>query len=138
MRGSRQHGVGRVWWVVRLVIVGVASAQVVTNPTRVEFRSPDHAQVERYEGGYFASGLAPGGGCDATGTVIATDPTQVEDLSKPDEVAGLLTAPLVARPLGCYRYKVRALGAGLWSEWSEPSGPFANPPRVPVVDAVRR
>jgi hypothetical protein len=56
----------------------------------------------------------------------------------PSALVGELHARLGPRPLGCYRYMVRALGAGLWSDWSEPSGPFANPPRVPVVDAVRR
>ena len=146
MQGSRTDRrrragsvVAFVGFVVAIGMLGVdvASAQVVTNPTRVDFRSADHAKVDRYEGGYFAIALLPAGGCDPT-AAAAEAPTQLEDLSRPEEVEGLVTAPLTARPLGCYRYKVRAFGAGLWSDWSDPSGPFANPPRAPVVDAVRK
>ena len=101
-----------------------ASAQVLTNPSRVEFTCPDHALDDGHEIGFFLAG--------------ATEPVQTALLGDPPEVAGLVTAPIDVRPLpvGSYTAQVRANAGVEVSAWSEPSNPFgrglAAPPGVVV------
>ena len=104
-----------------------ASAQVV-NPTAIEFTSPDHAIVTRYEVGYFAG--------------TATAPTQSVSIPKSEFTAQpeAYWRHALPRPvLGNYTAKVRTFAPDdstpvttdeLASAWSDPSGPFTLSPRA--------
>lgn len=116
---------------------GMASAQVV-NPTSVVWDHTDFATATRYDGGYFALPVKPDNTCDLT-AVPGTSPTQTDNLGKPATTTGLgMSAGLVARPIGCYVYKVKALDAsGLFSDWSLASDPFVKRPATPGKPAVK-
>ena len=109
-----------------------AQAQVVSNPTTVVFDHADHATATGYFGAYFALPVLPSGLCDTAATPAAS-PAMTDNLGKPTTTTGVaMSTALVARPIGCYTYKVRALDAsGLYSEWSAASNPFARTPATP-------
>jgi hypothetical protein len=103
----------------------------VEKPTTAVWDYAAYATAQKYELGYFAY-PAIGGNCNFAGTP-GVSPTQTDDLGKPATTTGLgLTAPLIARPIGCYGAKVRVLDAsGLWTEWSPMSNSFFTRPPAP-------
>lgn len=112
-----------------LGLVVTASAQVV-NPSLIEFQSPDHAIVTRYEIGYFAG--------TATAPTQTVSVPKAEFTSQPDSYwRHALPRPV----LGSYVAKVRAYAPDdstpattdeLASVWSDPSGPFSLLPSAPA------
>jgi hypothetical protein len=106
-----------------------AFAQLVVNPTRVEFTaSTDHADIVSYDLGYFAPG--------------ATDPVQVVNLGKPTpDGANLCTSAVNVRPLGWVQnfiVKVRAVASPtVMSEWSDASNPFSRMPGKPGGPVIK-
>lgn len=112
-----------------LLLAAPAAAQIVTNPTTVQWDHVDFATASRYDGGYFALPVKADNTCD-TAAAPAAAPVQVDNLGKPATTTGVaMSTALVARPIGCYVYKVRALDAsGLFSEWSPASNPFVRAP----------
>lgn len=111
---------------------------VIVRPSGVMFDHPDgFASAQKYELGYFLYPVA-GGDCNFAGTPGAA-PVQTDDLGKPTTTTGIgMTAPLVAKPKGCYKAKVRVLDvSGLYSEWSTDSDPFKFPPAAPGKPAVK-
>lgn len=116
-----------------LMLSAPASAQ-----TSVTFDHVDYASAARYEGGYFAQVVTAGGVCD-TASAPATTATALDNLAKPATTTGVgMSAPLVAKPIGCYVYKVRAYDvSGLVSEWSAPSDPFSRKPATPGKPVVK-
>jgi hypothetical protein len=113
-----------------------ASAQT-SNPSAVTFDHVDFATAAHYDGGYFALLVKADNTCDLLSTP-AVAPMATDNLGKPATTTGLgMSAPLVAKPIGCYVYKVRALDAsGLYSDWSLPSDPLVKRPATvgkPVV-----
>ena len=115
-----------------------AAAQVVTNPTTVVFDHVDHVTATAYFGGYFALPVLANNTCDVAASPAAS-PAMTDSLGKPATTTGVgLTAPLSARPIGCYVYKVRALDAsGLFSDWSTSSDPFVKRPATPGKPVIR-
>ena len=92
------------------LLATAASAQVVTNPTKVEYTvSPDHAGLTKYIIGYFLPG--------------ATDPMQVADLPIVTPIAGKVEQPINATPLGWGTYiaKLKSVAGAVSSDWSLPS-----------------
>ena len=127
-------------WLLLLVLAGWAlplSAQTM-NPTTVVFYHVDFGSATRYDGGYFALPVTAANLCDLVATPAA-NPVMTDNLGKPATTTGVaMSAPLVARPIGCYVYKVRALDAsGLYSDWSTPSDPFERKPATPGKPAVK-
>ena len=104
----------------------VASAQEVKNPTRIVVGvSPDHAQITRYELGWFMAG--------------ATEPVQMADIGTGTPVNGEIEKPLPSYPIGVtYTGKVRAWANANVSAWSVASNEFSRDPLPPVsVRAVK-
>lgn len=110
-----------------MILLGATLAQAQTvNPRFVEFQSPDHAIVTRYEVGYFLPGA----------------PSPVQTVSIPQ--AAWVTQPegywrhALPRPvLGSFTAKARAFGAAagggeVASDWSNDSGPFSLSPVAPA------
>jgi hypothetical protein len=130
----------RVVMVVALVLVaGTAAAQtLLENPRDVTFDHADYMTAGHYDGGYFALLVKADNTCDLT-TPAASTPTAIDNLGKPTTTTGLaMGASLVARPIGCYVYKVRVLDiSGLYSAWSLPSAPFVRRPAPPGIPAVK-
>ena len=129
------------WWFAQLLAWGllvgtflvlspvlVHGQQPVPNPTGAEFTpSPDHAAIDSYQIGYFLAGAA--------------EPTTLVDLGKPVPDAGnLCQAPINVMPLtfGDYTAKIRARVGTVWSEWSDPSNPFARIPGRPGGPVVKK
>ena len=108
-----------------LGFAAVATAQTVKNPTTAVFTvSPDHAQVTRYELGWFLG--------------AATEPAQVADLGTGTPVSGELSKPLPSYPIGVtYTAKVRAYVNTIASDWSGASNPFFRNPAPPPSLVVR-
>ena len=108
-----------------LGFAATATAQTVKNPTTAVFTvSPDHAQVTRYELGWFLG--------------AATEPTQVADLGTGTPVAGELSKPIPSYPIGVtYTAKVRAYVNTMSSDWSVASNPFYRSPAAPPSLVVR-
>jgi len=119
------------WFVAALVMVaalvaGPASAQTLTNPTKVEYVvSADHATLTKYVIGYFLPG--------------ATDPVQTADLvvAAPD-AQQKVEQPINAVPLGYATYvaKIKAVAGAVSGEWSLASNEFSRvpfPTGAPVV-----
>ena len=119
------------WFTAALVMVaaftaGSASAQVLTNPTKVEYViSADHATLTKYTIGFFLPG--------------ATDPVQSADLviAAPD-AQQKVEQPINAVPLGyaTYTAKIKAVAGAVSGEWSLASNEFSRvpfPPNSPVV-----
>lgn len=107
-------------------LAAAASAQEVKNPTRIVVGvSPDHAQITRYELGWFLG--------------AATDPVQVADIGTGTPVAGEIEKPLPSYPIGVtYTGKVRAWANANVSAWSVASNEFSRDPLPPVsVRAVK-
>lgn len=131
----------RIVAVLVFALLGFASSALaqapVEKPTTAVWDHTDFATTQKYELGYFAY-LVAAGNCDFASTPGAS-PTQTDDLGKPSTATGVgITAPLGAKPKGCYGAKVRALDAsGLWSEWSELSNPFFRRPGPPGKPAVK-
>jgi hypothetical protein len=123
---------------IGLFLGTVASAQVVTNPTSVVFDHADFASADHYEGGYFQLIVKPDNTCDLV-TAPAGTASRTDNLGKPATTTGVgMAATLIAKPIGCYIYKVRALDTSqLWSDWSGPSGPFMRRPATPASLAVK-
>lgn len=97
----------------------------VKNPTTAVIGiSPDHADITRYELGFFLSG--------------ATEPVQVADVGTGTPVAGELAKPLPAFPIGVtYIAKARAYAGTIASDWSPASAPFYRTPAPPAGLVVR-
>jgi hypothetical protein len=114
-----------------VLVSGAASAQIV-NPNAVVFNHTDYASASRYDGGYFALPILANNTCDLQAQP-ASSPVTIDNLGKPTSATGVgITASLVAKPIGCYVYKVRALDiSGLYSDWSAPSDPFERRPASP-------
>lgn len=103
-----------------LLSAGIASAQTVLNPTKVEFApSADHdiviggtAIVERYEVRHFIVG--------------ASSPVQVENLGKPAPANGIITASITALPFSTsLQYVARVVAIGPTGEGvSDPSNDY--------------
>lgn len=122
-----------------LCVPRITSAQTpILNPTAVIFDHSDFASTSRYDGGYFALLVKADNTCDWTAMPAAL-PAAVDNLGKPTTTTGVaMSAALVAKPIGCYVYKVRALDAsGLYSDWSPPSGPFWKKPATPGQPVVK-
>ncbi len=119
--------------VVALFWAVPASAQ-----TTVVFDHTDYLTASRYDGGYFLMPIKADNTCDLTATPPVS-PVTIDNLGKPSTTTGVaMTAALVARPIGCYVYKVRALDAsGLYSDWSAPSDPFLKRPATPAKPAIK-
>jgi hypothetical protein len=115
-----------------------AEAQVISNPTAVTFDHVDFSTADHYEGGYFALLVKADNTCDTVSAPAATA-SRTDNLGKPATTTGLgMTTNLVAKPIGCYVYKVRALDVSqLWSAWSGASGPFVRNPATPGNLAVK-
>lgn len=111
---------------VLLGVAAVALAQTpVKNPgTAVVGVSPDHAQITRYELGFFL------------GTAI--EPVQVADLGTGTPVNGELVKPLPSYPIGqTFIAKARAYAGTIASDWSPASAPFYRTPAPPASLVVR-
>jgi len=119
------------WFTAALVMVaaftaGSASAQVLTNPTKVEYViSADHATLTKYTIGFFLPG--------------ATDPVQSADLAvmAPDGMQKVEQA-INSVPLGyaTYTAKIRAVAGAVSGDWSVASNEFSRvpfPTGAPVV-----
>ena len=111
--------------VLALVAVPVAAQTPTKNPTTVVLGvSSDHAQVTRYELGWF---IGP-----------AMDPVQVADLGTGTPVAGELSKPLPSYPIGVtYTAKARAFVNTISSDWSIASNPFYRTPAPPSSLVVK-
>ena len=103
----------------------VASAQTVTNPTTAVITvGPDHAQITRYELGWFIG--------------AAVDPVQTADLGTGAVTAGELAKPLPSYPIGVtYTAKARGYVNTFASAWSPASNPFYRTPAPPLGLVVR-
>lgn len=120
------------------LMVAGASAQepVVFNPTTVEiqgtYTEAEWASITGFRLMFYAlPATADGLGCQVNAP-LPTQPVQVVALAKPLTWAGGVgTTPLPARPFGCYRATVMAEAAGLVSEASPQSNPFAVKPGAP-------
>ena len=111
---------------------------VIVKPSGVSFDHPDgFSSAQKYELGYFLYPVA-NGDCNFAG-VPGAAPVQTDDLGKPTTTTGIgMTAPLSAKPKGCYKAKVRVLDiSGLYSDWSVESDPFKFPPASPGKPAVK-
>ena len=119
-----------------LLVAGMAQAQTA-NPTAVVFDHVDFASATSYSGGYF---LMPtiAGVCDLAGTPAAA-PVMTDNLGKPTTTTGVaMTAPLGAKPIGCYVYRVRVMdSSGLYSAWSPASNIGQRLPLAPSVPAIK-
>ncbi len=121
----------RKFWIAALVfaLLGFAAtavdAQTVKNPTRAVIGvSPDHAQITKYELGWFAAG--------------AVEPVQVADVGTGSPVNNELDVPLPSYPIGVtYTAKVRAYAGTIASDWSAASNPFYRSPAPPSSLVVR-
>lgn len=122
---------------IGLCLGTVANAQI-PNPTSVVWDHADFLTATRYDGGYFALPVKADNTCDLAATP-GTAPTQTDNLGKPATTTGIsMSANLVARPIGCYVYKVKALDAsGLFSDWSLASDPFVRRPSTPGKPAPK-
>jgi len=113
--------------VVLLALCGVpAFAQTpAKNPSVVVVGvSADHAQVTRYELGFFLG--------------AAVEPAQVADLGTGSLTNGELSKPLPSYPIGVvYTAKARAYVGTVASDWSPSSNPFQRTPAPPVSLVVR-
>ena len=112
-------------FVILLTFAVAVSAQTVKNPTTAVLTvSPDHAQVTRYELGWFIG--------------AAVDPVQVADLGTGTPVAGELAKPLPSYPIGVtYTGKARAYANTTASDWSPASNAFFRTPSPPPSLVVR-
>jgi len=109
-----------------LGFVSTALAQTpVKNPTRAVIGvSPDHAQVTKYELGWFLG--------------AATDPVQVADVGTGTPANGELDKPLPSYPIGVtYVAKARAYAGTIASDWSPASSPFFRTPAPPASLVVK-
>ena len=105
-----------------LACAACASAQPVSNPTKVAFTvSVDHAQLTSYTIGYFLVGAA-------SPVQSATLPLGTPDAQQDVE------QPINSTPLGfgVYVAKVKANAGAVSSEWSAPSNEFARVPFPPA------
>jgi hypothetical protein len=114
--------------VLVLALVGLAApalAQTVTNPTTAVITvGPDHAQITRYELGWFIG--------------AAVDPVQVADIGTGPLVSGELAKPIPSYPIGVtYTAKVRGYVNLMASAWSPASNPFFRTPAPPLGLVVR-
>lgn len=103
-----------------LLLPSLALAQEVKNPTKAVIGvSPDHAQITRYELGWFIG--------------TATDPIQVADVGTGTPTAGEFEKPLPSYPIGVtYVAKVRAWANANVSAWSVASNEFSRDPLPPA------
>jgi hypothetical protein len=108
-----------------LLLATAASAQTVTNPTKAVITvGPDHAEITRYELGWFLGGV---------------DPVQVADIGTGQAVGGVLERPLPTYPIGVtYTAKVRGYVNTAVSEWSPTSNPFLRLPAAAIILAVQK
>lgn len=107
-------------------LLGFAAAAVaqtpVVNPTRALITvGPDHAQITKYELGWFVG--------------TAVEPVQTVDIGTGPTVAGVLERPLPSYPIGVtYTAKVRGFVNLIASDWSPASNPFfRNPAPAPSL-----
>lgn len=125
--------------VLALVLVAwPTEAQVITNPTSVTWDHSDFATATRYDLGYFLLPVKADNTCDTAATPAAT-PVVTDNLGKPATTTGIgMTAPLGAKPIGCYVARMRVLDAsGLFSDWSLVSNPFLRRPATPGLPAIK-
>ena len=115
-----------------------ATAQVVEKPSAVTWDHADFATATSYVFGYFLLPVNPDGTCNASAQPAA-DPYMQDTFAKPSTTSGLgMTALLVAKPIGCYVAKMKAVDAsGLTSVWSDVTGPFVFRPAAPVPRAIK-
>jgi hypothetical protein len=113
--------------VVAFALLGCASsasAQTKNPTTAVIGVSSDHAQVTRYELGWFLG--------------TAVDPVQVADVGTGTAVAGELSKPLPSYPIGVtYVAKARAYVNTFASDWSPASNSFYRTPAAPPSLVIR-
>jgi len=119
--------------IVALVVAGVlaagpVAAQTIRNPSVATFTaSPDHAQIDSYQIGFFLPGAA--------------DPVQTANLGKPTpDAAQTCTVTLNTQPLtfgAAYTAKVKAVAGAVASDWSEASNPFDRVPGKPSKPVVK-
>jgi hypothetical protein len=109
----------------------------VEKPTTAVFDYAAYQTAQKYELGYFAYPVL-NGTCNFT-AAPGSAPTQTDDLGKPATTTGIgITAPLVARPIGCYGAKVRVLDvSGLYTDWSPMSNSFFTRPPAPSAPVVK-
>jgi hypothetical protein len=121
-----------------LFIGAVAANAQTVNPQAATWDHTDFATATRYDLGYFALPVLPNNTCDLAATPGAS-PTVTDNLGKPPTTTGFgMTANLVAKPVGCYVAKLRALDAsGLFSDWSLASNSFLKRPATPASLAVK-
>ena len=110
---------------VLLAVVPVAAQTPVKNPTTAVIGvSPDHAQVTRYELGWFIG--------------TAVDPVQVADIGTGTPTNGEISKPLPSYPIGVtYTAKARAYVGIIASDWSAASNPFFRSPAAPASVVIR-
>ncbi len=123
-----RYAIGLLSALLCLSMATVASAQVVTNPTAIEYTvSADHATLTKYILGYFLPG--------------ASAPVQTQDLpiAAPD-AQQKVAQPINATPLGFGTYvgRLRSVAGTVEGEWSEPSNAFLRAPLPPSAPTVRR
>jgi hypothetical protein len=127
----------RLLFVLLVLLLALPASAQTVNPSTVVFDHVDYLTAAHYDGGYFLLPVLPSGLCDLL-AVPAVAPAMTDNLGKPSTTTGVaMTTALVARPIGCYVYKVRALDvSGLYSDWSAASDPFMRKPAAvskPVV-----
>lgn len=118
---------------------GSAWAQTpVEKPSSVVWDHPDFATATSYTFGYFLLPVNADGTCNVSAPTAA-EPVKTDTFAKPATTDGVgMSALLVAKPIGCYIAKMRALDvSGLLSEWSIPTGPFVFRPTAPVPRVVK-
>ena len=127
-----------------LVLVGLLFAAPVwaqtpvESPSSVTWDHSDYATAASYTFGYFLLPVNPDGTCNVSAQPAA-QPYMVDTLPKPATTDGLgMSGTLVARPIGCYIAKLRAVDqSGLLSAWSDPTVPFIFRPAAPVPRAIK-
>lgn len=112
-----------------LVFTSICYAQVTPNPRTVQWDHDGYATASRYDGGYFLLLVKSDNTCDTVSS-SGTNPVQIDNLGKPTTTNGIaMVSNLVAKPIGCYVFKVRVLDvSGLFSDWSPQSNPFVDSP----------
>ena len=114
--------------VLCLVLLGLAacaSAQIVQNPTTIQFTHADFATVDSYTVGYFSS-------------ASATAPVQTAVFPKPGTCAPC-AGPLPSRPTAYQTWYVgvQAVAGTVTSAWSAPLVPFGSVPVAPANIVVK-
>jgi len=123
-----------------LCAVPVAAQAVVEHPTTLVWNHElaSYASTSKYVMGYFMLPVKADNTCDTAATVPAS-PVQSTDILKPASTTGIdITTTIPSHPIGCYVAKLKALDvSGLFSDWSNATGPFVNRPASPTGVVAR-